>query len=250
MSTEPHASSRHAGEPHARSENDRLNRLRAGVLGANDGIVSVSAMLLGMVGAGTSTGVILTAGLASTIAGAVSMGLGEYVSVSAQRDTERVLIHKESDELHAMPDEERDELADILQGYGISPQTAAQAAREISDGDPLPAHLRLELGAGHRRPGEPVVGGRFLGTVVRPRCRAADAVGAAVHRGGAGVRPHRRDPRGAGLHRLRVGETGGHVDAAFLPAARHRRGGGPGGDLRGRLPVRRLRLTGLTGKDS
>jgi VIT1/CCC1 family predicted Fe2+/Mn2+ transporter len=146
MSTEPHASSRHAGEPHARSENDRLNRLRAGVLGANDGIVSVSAMLLGMVGAGTSTGVILTAGLASTIAGAVSMGLGEYVSVSAQRDTERVLIHKESDELHAMPDEEREELADILQGYGISPKTAAQAAREISDGDPLPAHLRLELG--------------------------------------------------------------------------------------------------------
>jgi VIT1/CCC1 family predicted Fe2+/Mn2+ transporter len=90
--------------------------------------------------------VILTAGLASTIAGAVSMGLGEYVSVSAQRDTERVLIGKESDELHEMPDEERDELAGILQGYGISPETAAQAAQEISDGDPLPAHLRLELG--------------------------------------------------------------------------------------------------------
>ncbi|WP_010120018.1 VIT1/CCC1 transporter family protein [Corynebacterium nuruki] len=146
MNTEPHASSRHAGEPHARSENNRLNRLRAGVLGANDGIVSVSAMLLGMVGAGTSNAVILTAGLASTIAGAVSMGLGEYVSVSAQRDTERVLIGKESDELHEMPDEERDELAGILQGYGISPETAAQAAQEISDGDPLPAHLRLELG--------------------------------------------------------------------------------------------------------
>jgi VIT1/CCC1 family predicted Fe2+/Mn2+ transporter len=136
----------HAGEPHAGSENDRLNRLRAGVLGANDGIVSVSAMLLGMVGAGTGSGVVLTAGLASTIAGAVSMGLGEYVSVSAQRDTERVLIDKESDELATMPVEERDELAGILQGYGISPETAARAAQEIGDGDPLPAHLRLELG--------------------------------------------------------------------------------------------------------
>lgn len=136
----------HAGEPHGSSENDKLNRLRAGVLGANDGIVSVSAMLLGMVGAGTSNGVVLTAGLASTIAGAVSMGLGEYVSVSAQRDTEKELIAEESDELSTMPTEERDELAGILQGYGISEQTAAQAAKEIGEGDPLPAHLRLELG--------------------------------------------------------------------------------------------------------
>lgn len=123
-----------------------LNRLRAGVLGANDGIVSVSALLLGMVGAGASATTILTAGLAATIAGAVSMGLGEYVSVSAQRDSERELIAQESEELQQMPGEEHRELVGLLRDYGISAETAEKATAEIERDNPLRAHLRLELG--------------------------------------------------------------------------------------------------------
>lgn len=133
-------------EPHDAKFNERLNSLRAGVLGANDGIVSVSALLLGMIAAGADDRSILAAGIASTIAGAVSMSLGEYVSVSAQRDTEKELIAKEQAELSEYPVEELDELTDILSGYGISPETARRAAEEITERDALPAHLKLELG--------------------------------------------------------------------------------------------------------
>lgn len=139
----------HPGEHHNQGENNMLNRLRAGVLGANDGIVSVSAMLLGMVGAGAEDSVVVTAGIASTIAGAMSMALGEYVSVSAQRDTERMLIEKERGELRDMPVEEHGELVGILRGYGISSETAEAAAGEIGKADPLRVHLKLELGLDH-----------------------------------------------------------------------------------------------------
>lgn len=136
----------HSGEAHNTGHNSRLNWLRAGVLGANDGIVSVAALLLGIIATGASEGPILTAGIAATVAGAVSMSLGEYVSVSAQRDSEKMLMDKEKTELAELPEAEKEELVGILQTYGIGRATAEQAATEINAGDPLPVHLRLELG--------------------------------------------------------------------------------------------------------
>ena len=124
-----------------------MNSLRAGVLGANDGIVSVAALLIGVIATGAGDKAILMAGLAATIAGAVSMALGEYVSVSAQRDSEQTLIAKEKKELREEPEEEElEELAGILSSYGISKDTAVEAAREIHAEDALRAHLQLELG--------------------------------------------------------------------------------------------------------
>ena len=136
----------HPGEAHSASVNAKLNTLRAGVLGADDGIVSTSALLLGVIATGAGSTAVFTAGLAASVAGAVSMALGEYVSVSAQRDSEKTLIAKETDELTVMPREETEEMSEILRGYGISAGTAEKAAAEIQAGNPLPAHLQLELG--------------------------------------------------------------------------------------------------------
>ncbi|GAB2504661.1 VIT family protein [Corynebacterium atrinae] len=136
----------HRGEAHNTGHNSRLNWLRAGVLGANDGIVSVAALLLGIIATGADEGPILTAGIAATVAGAVSMSLGEYVSVSAQKDSERMLMDKEKRELAELPEAEEEELVGILQTYGIERTTAEKAAAEIGAGDPLPVHLKLELG--------------------------------------------------------------------------------------------------------
>lgn len=97
--------------------NSRLNWLRAGVLGANDGIVSVSALILGVIATGVGHGAILAAGIAATVAGAISMALGEFVSVSAQRDSERMVMERERLELLHTPEEERHEIAKILSDY-------------------------------------------------------------------------------------------------------------------------------------
>lgn len=147
----------HPEEPHGQGHRARLNWLRAGVLGANDGIVSIAALLLGVIATGLGEGAILLAGIASTIAGAVSMALGEYVSVSAQRDTEKKLVALEEWELREQPQEEHEELAGILMGYGISAQTADQAAREIGQHDPLAVHLQLELGMDREELTNPLV---------------------------------------------------------------------------------------------
>src|SRR5690242_19304774 len=93
----------HRDEPHRGGLAQRLNWLRAGVLGANDGIVSVAAIVVGVAGATTNTAPILTAGIAGLVGGAVSMALGEYISVSSQSDSERALIAKEKRELLEMP---------------------------------------------------------------------------------------------------------------------------------------------------
>ncbi len=124
----------------------KLNWLRAGVLGANDGIVSVSCILLGIIAAQAGQREVLLVGVAAIISGAVSMALGEYVSVSAQRDSERRFIAKEQEELIRWPEQEHAELVGILMNYGIAADTADQAARQIHQSDPLQAHLRLELG--------------------------------------------------------------------------------------------------------
>ena len=135
----------HAGEPHAPGMAGRLNWLRAGVLGANDGIVSVAGIVVGVSGATTSRGPIFTAGLAGLVAGAVSMSLGEYVSVSSQRDAQTAQLRQEKHELATMPDEEFAELAALYEAKGLSARTAEQVAAELTANDPLAAHLDAEL---------------------------------------------------------------------------------------------------------
>lgn len=136
----------HADEPHGAGLGAKLNWLRAGVLGANDGIVSVASLVVGVAGATTDNAALLLAGLAGLIGGAISMALGEYVSVSSQRDSERALIHKEREELRTMPEEELDELTALYRQRGLSEHTARQVALELTEHDALAAHLEVELG--------------------------------------------------------------------------------------------------------
>jgi vacuolar iron transporter family protein len=140
------ASGTHAREPHAGSLSARLNWLRAGVLGANDGIISTAGLVVGVAAATTDTSTIATAGVAGLVAGAVSMALGEYVSVSAQRDTERALIEKETRELEEDPVAEHAELVGLLRARGLTEATAVTVADEMSEHDALGTHLRVELG--------------------------------------------------------------------------------------------------------
>lgn len=124
----------------------KLNWLRAGVLGANDGIVSTAGIVVGVAAATASRTPILTAGIAGLVAGAVSMALGEYVSVSTQRDTEQALLGKERQELHEDPAGEFEELAAIYEGKGLSAATARTVAEELTDHDAFAAHVEVELG--------------------------------------------------------------------------------------------------------
>jgi VIT1/CCC1 family predicted Fe2+/Mn2+ transporter len=124
---------------------DRLNWLRAGVLGANDGIVSVAGVVVGVAGASSERTQIMTAGIAALVAGALSMAGGEYVSVSTQRDTEKAAIAKESEELRAMPDAELDELTNYYTNRGISIATARKFAEELTAVDALRAHTEMEF---------------------------------------------------------------------------------------------------------
>ncbi|XVV08597.1 VIT1/CCC1 transporter family protein [Actinoplanes sp. CA-131856] len=135
----------HPNEPHDASLSGRLNWLRAGVLGANDGIVSTAGLVVGVAGATTSTGPLLTAGVAGLAAGAVSMALGEYVSVSSQRDTEKALLAKEQAELADFPEQELEELTALYEGKGLSPATAWQVAVELTEKDAFAAHADAEL---------------------------------------------------------------------------------------------------------
>ena len=136
----------HEDEPHAEASDARLNWLRAGVLGANDGIVSVAGIVLGVAGAVADRGALLTAGIAGLVAGAVSMALGEYVSVSSQRDSQRSMLAKERRELAEDPEDELAELTKIYEAKGLSPGTADQVARELTAHDAFAAHAEVELG--------------------------------------------------------------------------------------------------------
>lgn len=138
--------SQHDNEPHTDHLGARLNWLRAGVLGANDGIVSVAGLVVGVAGATTARGPVFTAGLAGLVAGAVSMALGEYVSVSSQRDTEIAAMAKERRELRDDPEDELAELASLYQAKGLSPETARTVAAELTAHDALAAHVEVELG--------------------------------------------------------------------------------------------------------
>lgn len=132
-------------EPHGTGYTERMNRLRAAVLGANDGIVSVAAVVVGVAGATSSTGAVLTAGAAALLGGALSMAQGEYVSVSSQSDAHRALIAREKQELAEMPEAELTELAEIYAAKGLSLRTARQVAAELTEHDALAAHLDAEL---------------------------------------------------------------------------------------------------------
>jgi len=136
----------HPEEPHGAGIASKLNWLRAGVLGANDGIVSVAAIVVGVAAATPQIPPILTAGIAGLVGGAISMALGEYVSVSSQRDTQSALIAKERRELAEMPEQELAELAGLYEAKGLSAETAQRVARELTEHDVLSAHLEAELG--------------------------------------------------------------------------------------------------------
>lgn len=137
----------HPGEPHGQDTGRRLNWLRAGVLGANDGIVSTAGVVIGVAGATpNNVTAIATAGIAAVVAGAFSMAGGEYVSVSTQRDTEKALIAKEKWELETMPEQELEELADLYRQRGLSDDVAHMVAVELTAKDALTAHAEVELG--------------------------------------------------------------------------------------------------------
>lgn len=124
----------------------RSNWLRAAVLGANDGIISISSLAIGITAANSSRDAILLATLAGLVAGALSMAAGEYVSVSSQTDIERSDIEREKKELEEMPEEELRILAEIYERRGLKKETAAIVAKELTEVDALGAHVRDELG--------------------------------------------------------------------------------------------------------
>ncbi len=135
----------HPGEPHHPDQVARLNWLRAAVLGANDGIVSVAGIVVGVAGATTERSAIAIAGIAGLTAGALSMATGEYVSVSAQRDSERALLEKERRELREEPDEELVELTGLYVAKGLTPRLAHEVAVQLTEHDALGAHADAEL---------------------------------------------------------------------------------------------------------
>jgi VIT1/CCC1 family predicted Fe2+/Mn2+ transporter len=125
---------------------DRVGWLRAAVLGANDGIVSVAGLVVGIATGGASASTVLATGIAGTVAGAMSMAAGEYVSVQSQADTERADLAVEKRELHDDPHSELEELAAIYRHRGLSPELAQQVAVQLTAHDALAAHARDELG--------------------------------------------------------------------------------------------------------
>jgi VIT1/CCC1 family predicted Fe2+/Mn2+ transporter len=124
----------------------RSNWLRAAVLGANDGIISISSLAIGVTAANSTRDAILLATVAGLVSGALSMAAGEYVSVSSQTDIERSDIEREKKELEEMPEEELSILAQIYERRGLKKETAALVAKELTEADALGAHVRDELG--------------------------------------------------------------------------------------------------------
>ena len=149
----------------------RSNWLRAAVLGANDGIISISSLAIGVAAASVSRDPILLATVAGLVAGALSMAAGEYVSVSSQTDIEKADIEREKRELEAMPENEMQILAQIYEKRGLKKETALQVARELTQADALGAHIRDELGINEVSQAKPI--------------QAAVASGAAFTAGGA-----------------------------------------------------------------
>ncbi len=135
---------------------DRIGWIRAAVLGANDGIVSIASLLAGVAAAGTGHGEILLAGVAGLVAGAMSMAAGEYVSVSSQADTEQAALALERRELAADPEAELEELTHIYVRRGLTPALARQVAEQLTAHDAFAAHARDELGISEITTARPV----------------------------------------------------------------------------------------------
>ncbi len=146
--------SAHSDDPHLV---DRVSWLRAAVMGANDGIVSVASIIVGVAAADPSHRAVLIAGAAGLAAGAMSMAAGEYVSVSSQADLEAADIERERQALIDDPVGEELELAEIYRARGLSPETATLVARELTQKDPLAAHVREELGLSDSQAAQPLL---------------------------------------------------------------------------------------------
>ena len=134
----------------------RSNWLRAAVLGANDGIISISSLAIGVAAASSTREPIILATVAGLVAGALSMAAGEYVSVSSQTDTEKADIEREIKELKEMPEEELNILAQIYEKRGLKKETAMQVAIELTEKDALNAHIRDELGINEISQAKPI----------------------------------------------------------------------------------------------
>jgi VIT1/CCC1 family predicted Fe2+/Mn2+ transporter len=133
----------HHGEEH---KSHRAGWLRAAVLGANDGVVSTASLMVGVAGSGASFSAVRTAGIAGLVAGAMSMAVGEYVSVASQRDTEEADLRMERRALEEHPRAELAELTEIWRRRGLDAPLAAEVARQLTEADALAAHARDELG--------------------------------------------------------------------------------------------------------
>jgi VIT1/CCC1 family predicted Fe2+/Mn2+ transporter len=140
-------------EPH---RTGRIGWLRASVLGANDGIISIASLMVGVAAAGSPSGDVIIAGIAGLVSGALSMAAGEYVSVSSQADTERAELTREQRELTENPDGELDELATIYIRRGLNADLAHQVARQLTSTDALGAHVRDELGLSEALTARPI----------------------------------------------------------------------------------------------
>ncbi|HOY77356.1 MAG TPA: VIT family protein [Hyphomonadaceae bacterium] len=135
---------------------ERIDWLRAAVLGANDGIVSTASLIVGVAATGADRDALLIAGGAGLVAGAMSMAAGEYVSVSSQRDAEQADIRREKRELAEMPEMERQELTNIYIERGLDPDLAQQVADQLTAKDALGAHTRDELGISELTEARPI----------------------------------------------------------------------------------------------
>jgi VIT1/CCC1 family predicted Fe2+/Mn2+ transporter len=134
----------------------RSNWLRAAVLGANDGIISISSLAIGVSTASVTRDPILLATVAGLVAGALSMAAGEYVSVSSQTDIEKADIEREKKELEEMPEAEMKILAEIYEKRGLKKETALQVAKELTEADALGTHIRDELGINEISQAKPI----------------------------------------------------------------------------------------------
>ncbi|RPG37179.1 MAG: VIT family protein, partial [Muricauda sp. TMED12] len=134
----------------------RSNWLRAAVLGANDGIISISSLAIGVAAASTTKEPIVLATVAGLVAGALSMAAGEYVSVSSQTDIEKADIEREKKELEEMPEEELNILTQIYEQRGLKHETAIQVAKELTAADALGTHMRDELGINEMSKANPI----------------------------------------------------------------------------------------------
>ncbi|HUC89648.1 MAG TPA: VIT family protein [Patescibacteria group bacterium] len=145
MSSDAKAPKQETAE-HKSKSTQKLNWLRAAVLGANDGVVSIAGLVVGVAGASASSGVIFMTGVAGVLAGALAMAAGEYVSVSSQRDAEKSLIDSQHSKLHANPDLELQKLTEVYEAKGLRRTTAAKVAIELTDHNAIRAHAEARLG--------------------------------------------------------------------------------------------------------